>query len=288
MTIVKTCKKHGALTMEQLRSHFSSVNGKTYLDCVQCDREWKNKNKAKINARRNVRRKEIYVSTRKKFPDGFVKECKRHGYLTIDQVKTPGNNGVKYECIQCRKSYDQKSDQARSNETTDLNDNYVAKLIQEMGGRRNKKKPILSVTEIKKIPELLEIKRIAVKIKRHLKAIRDATPKVECTFEHSKVNIRKAIAASTAARQAKTHCKNGHPFNESRKCKICNTENKRKRDGRLSRELAAVTLVDTKCSKCGGAMKVSKLGKRCDQRCQECKKAYMRDYDAKRGRNEKV
>jgi hypothetical protein len=216
MTVVKTCRKHGDLTKEQVREHVHSVNGKTYLDCLLCDREYARKWSKDNRPRINNRRKEIYVSTAKQLPDGFIKECKRHGYLTLEQVKTLGTNGVKHECIQCRKSYDQKSDRIRNNQSAALSDDYVAKLIQEMGGRKAKKNPVLSVTEIKKIPELLEIKRIAVKIKRLRWAEIAAMPVVEPTFEHSKVNIRKAIAASTAARKAKTHCKNGHPLKENR------------------------------------------------------------------------
>ncbi len=277
-SIVKTCKKHGRLTSEQVRPHVSSVNGKTYYDCIVCTRgrarERLKNNRAAINARK----RELYVSTAKKLPVGIVKECKFHGYLTIEQVKTPGSAGVRHECLQCRRR--------RNNEADPLHDNYIARLILESGRAKDKKiKSILTRADLKKVPELLEIKRIAISIRRKLKIEKDLLdigPKLPATMEHSKVNIRKAIAASALKRKQQTHCKNGHLLNKSRRCTTCSTEVKRKAKGYLPRDIAAKTLVQSACSGCNCIVEVSKLGVRKDQKCQACKKAYMRNYDANR------
>jgi len=278
--IIKICKKHGKLTLEQVRPHVSSVNGKTYYDCRQCDREqarqWSKDNRKRINARR----KEIYVPVAKILPDGFVKECQYHGYLTLEQVKTPGNNGVKHECLQCRKNYDGKSYQIAKQQVEMLHDDYIIRLIQEKGRKKGKKqKSILSVADIKKVPILIDLKRAALKIKRELNLRKE--PKGAPTFEHSKENVKKAIAASVLARTSKTHCKNGHPLNEKRKCMICNTETKRRLKGHLPREIAATIMVDSSCNKCGAPIKVCKLGNK-RKVCQQCKKEYMKNYDANR------
>ncbi len=289
--IVKFCKKHGDLTLEQARPHISSVNGKTYYDCKLCGREqainWVKNNPDKVKARKAA----AYVSTRKKLPDGFVKKCIYHGLLTLDQVKTPGENGTKHECLQCRKRNETQSNAKRIKATEELSDEYVVKLLWETGRKKSeKRKNILSIADFKKFPALIELKRTAVLIKRKLKADQELVnigPKQPPTFQHSKENVKKAIVASVISRRSKIHCKKGHLLNEKRKCKICNTETKRRLEGHLPREIAVKTLVDTVCSKCGACMKVVKTGKRKDQRCAGCAHEYMRKYDASRDKDKR-
>lgn len=286
MDHVKVCDKHGALNLDQVRHKRNIYNKKIYYECLECCREqsraWSKKNRARINERR----KQSYVSTRKILPEGFVKKCKYHGLLTIDQVKTPGE-GVKHSCLECLKIQNIASDKYKRKQTQELDDGYVIRLLRD-SGRKNVRKlnKVLTQEDFKQMPELIELKRISLQIKRQLRYRREQedieNPKPPCTFEHSKQNIRKAQAASAQKRKARTHCAKGHPFNEKRKCPICNTEHKRRRMGHLPREIASKVIVENKCSGCGAILMVSKLGARKDQKCVDCKKEYMRNYDANR------
>lgn len=105
-----------------------------------------------------------------------------------------------------------------------------------------------------------------------------------------KLMIEKAISASVAKRKSKTTCLRGHPFpvsdaNVARYCYVCHTLRRRKATGGLPREIAMKTVVDSACSLCATPMKVSKIGKRKNQKCRQCKKEYMRNYDANRDKD---
>lgn len=287
---MKTCKKHGKLSESEVRPHVNKASGKIYYDCTQCDREYARKWSKDNRPRINKRRKETYKSIAKVLPDGFVKECQHHGLLTIDEVTVPSTGRVKYECIKCRRASCVLSNERRKVETALLDDNYVIQLIQEGGGRGEKKKLTLTPADIRKFPELIKAKRAILQIKREIKKNLDSAkvgPQQPQNFEHSRVNVKKAIAASTAKRVAQTHCKNGHPLNEVRKCPVCAYAHRCKRKGHLPRAIAAKTLVDMACCSCGVMIQGSKLANR--KKCDACKKKYMHKYDAARsGRNRTV
>lgn len=86
-------------------------------------------------------------------------------------------------------------------------------------------------------------------------------------------NIVKELGLKTVE---KTHCKMGHAYiDEKRKCKICNTDNSRKRRGHFPREISKVTIVKVSCTNCGDETATNRLGmSRPVIYCDACKKKF--------------
>jgi len=126
----------------------------------------------------------------------IVKTCKKHGDLTIEQVKVAYNknkDGVitsnYYRCKECFRQMDRASwrKHAEKRRATSLkykheNKEKVAKATkkyeqrqrEELGDRYIRRKLIgetkLKANELKKFPELIELKRAVLLIKREVRA----------------------------------------------------------------------------------------------------------------------
>lgn len=100
-----------------------------------------------------------------------------------------------------------------------------------------------------------------------------------------KIGVSEMCALRTAERMGipdpepkplQTHCSKGHPYNASRKCVICNTENKRIRSGHMARADAAKTIVLVSCCNCGAEAKATRLSMNRPKLCDACKKERQR------------
>lgn len=86
------------------------------------------------------------------------------------------------------------------------------------------------------------------------------------------------------SRPIRTHCTKGHPLPDGKgPCRVCNTEYSRKRRGSLPREIAAKTMVQSTCTKCGVALEMAKVSATRKVRvCAACRKAGRLEWMSKK------
>jgi hypothetical protein len=181
-TIIKICKIHGNLTLENV---YKRPN---YLQCKECLKKYKKEYKKKVTLI---------------LPKGIVKICKIHGQLTRKEVQI---NRSYFKCAMCcnftSKEYYRKNKEMvlKRNIKYNKNNSLKVKKLQKdwreknikrvreknklrlKNGRENlldsyikhlivDKNKILGFRDI--TPEIIEVKRLQVKIKRKLKEQKD-------------------------------------------------------------------------------------------------------------------
>lgn len=77
------------------------------------------------------------------------------------------------------------------------------------------------------------------------------------------------------------HCGRGHPKQPGKPCRICNTEDARRKRGSLPREISARTLIPSNCADCGTEILVNRLrGLKRARRCAPCHAKHYHEYHA--------
>lgn len=125
-------------------------------------------------------------------------------------------------------------------------------------------------------------KRFISEIKR-LKLLGYSNEKISHEIKVHEVTIEKFCLRNRITKPDKTSCINGHPYEEGlRKCRVCNTENKRKRTGSLPRNIAKITKVIVKCSNCNEETETNRLGmSRPIIYCDSCKRKFYLESQKK-------
>lgn len=167
-------------------------------------------------------------------------------FITSKEADDYLNNNT-IECLLCGKYYHSLGQHLKKHDMSigDYKERYNLPLNKSLAGNLYKAKGRFNMDRLKK-EGILTNDHLT---KEHYQMMTERAKKVGIQSGYKNIcdnaKMKKAIKASVESRRNQTYCRNGHPFPKNkRRCQICNTENARRLNGHIPRDIA-LTLKQT-------------------------------------------